>query len=108
MKWSLGKQILFSKLVSIAALIVLSVIAGITVQELMASFWSRNQARLQLEAVNDFLRLVQDLETGQRGFLLTSDERYLQPFNDAKAQLPTAQARLIQLSDPGRQRRQTM
>src|SRR5689334_2331149 len=106
MKWSVGKQILLGKLVSIFVLLVLCVIAGITVRDLKASFWRRNQARLQREAVNDFLRLMQDLETGQRGFLLTNDERYLQPFNEAKAQLPTAQTRLIELSQNSPQRSQ--
>jgi methyl-accepting chemotaxis protein len=82
MKWSVGKQILLGKLVSIFVLLVLCVIAGITAHDLRASFLSRNQARLQRETVNDFLRLMQDLETGQRGFLLTNDESYLQPFNE--------------------------
>ena len=36
------------------------------------------------------LTLVQDAETGQRGFLLTNDDYYLQPYNDAVAATPKA------------------
>ena len=39
----------------------------------------------QLEAL---LSSVKDAETGQRGFLLTGDERYLEPYTNARAALP--------------------
>ncbi|HET6552607.1 MAG TPA: CHASE3 domain-containing protein [Dyella sp.] len=38
--------------------------------------------------------LVQDAETGQRGFLLTGDRSYLSPYLEAKAQLPQREAEL--------------
>lgn len=34
-------------------------------------------------ALNELLSSIQDAETGQRGFLLTNDERYLEPYNAA-------------------------
>ncbi|HEV7715668.1 MAG TPA: CHASE3 domain-containing protein, partial [Steroidobacteraceae bacterium] len=40
---------------------------------------------LQLEAINSTLK---DAETGQRGFLLTGSEDYLDPYTNAKAALP--------------------
>ena len=36
-------------------------------------------------ALNDLLSSIQDAETGQRGFLLTNNERYLEPYNAALA-----------------------
>ncbi len=50
----------------------------------------------------DLLSLVQDAETGQRGFLLTREERYLDPFNRAQAAImPTMQRfREIATGDP--------
>jgi len=39
----------------------------------------------QLEAI---LSLAKDAETGQRGYLLTGEESYLEPFSNAKTELP--------------------
>jgi signal transduction histidine kinase len=38
----------------------------------------------------DYLSILQDAETGQRGYLLTGDERYLEPFNQALTKLDSA------------------
>ncbi|HEX2548024.1 MAG TPA: CHASE3 domain-containing protein [Ramlibacter sp.] len=38
-------------------------------------------------AVNQLLQLVLDAETGSRGYLLTGDPRYLEPYNAAAAQI---------------------
>ena len=35
------------------------------------------------------LSALQDAETGQRGFVMTGDERYLDPYNDAVAAIPS-------------------
>lgn len=37
--------------------------------------------------LENLLSMVKDAETGQRGFVLTGDERYLQPYNDAATQV---------------------
>ena len=42
-----------------------------------------------LLAINDVLSLVKDAETGQRGFLITGDERYLSPYSMALSRLHT-------------------
>jgi signal transduction histidine kinase/CHASE3 domain sensor protein len=44
--------------------------------------------------------LVLDLETGTRGFVLTVDDRFLQPWQQARARLPAATTRLQALA-PG-------
>src|SRR4029079_3091974 len=38
--------------------------------------------------IEQVLADLQDAETGQRGFLLTGDERFLEPYNAAVAHLP--------------------
>ena len=52
-----------------------------------------NQARVvetlrELRQVDDVLSTVKDAETGQRGFLLTGSESYLEPYNHAIENLP--------------------
>ncbi|MBV8803473.1 MAG: CHASE3 domain-containing protein, partial [Sinobacteraceae bacterium] len=41
-----------------------------------------------MDQLQSILSLVKDAETGQRGFLLTGEESYLEPNINAKAQLP--------------------
>jgi diguanylate cyclase (GGDEF)-like protein/PAS domain S-box-containing protein len=53
------------------------------------------------------LSLLKDAETGQRGFLLTGDESFLEPYNAAVADIPRHLARLEQLTatDPTQRQR---
>lgn len=63
---------------------------------------SRHVSSLQATlATDDFIRdldelfsTLQDAETGQRGYLLTGDLRYLTPFEDAKSSLPSQLSRV--------------
>src|SRR5579864_4692157 len=41
-----------------------------------------------MERLQSVLSLTKDAETGQRGYLLTGEESYLEPFTNAKAALP--------------------
>jgi signal transduction histidine kinase len=51
-----------------------------------------------LATANQLERLVVDLETGQRGFVITGQERFLQPWQQARNALPRVSARLEQLT----------
>ena len=48
----------------------------------------------QQEAMNEVYALVADAETGNRGFLITGREPYLEPYNDAVQRLPSELDRL--------------
>jgi signal transduction histidine kinase len=50
-----------------------------------------------LVAANELERLLLDLETGQRGFLLTRQERFLEPWNQARRAFPRRAATLLTL-----------
>jgi CheY-like chemotaxis protein/signal transduction histidine kinase/CHASE3 domain sensor protein len=50
-----------------------------------------------LQRLESILSLVKDAETGQRGFLLTGEDPYLEPNINAKAQLPEAFRKARQL-----------
>jgi PAS domain S-box-containing protein len=56
--------------------------------------------------LESLLSAVTDAETGQRGYLLTEDEQYLQPYEDASKRVDATVALLKQLiHDPGQQAR---
>jgi signal transduction histidine kinase len=97
-------------LLASAALVVL--VAGAFVVLLLALDSTRDSgalarhSRAELSAANRLEKLVIDLETGQRGFVITHEPRFLAPWRIAKATLPGAGRRLVTLADdPGQQRR---
>src|SRR5580704_1145489 len=46
-----------------------------------------------LDSLDDLLSTIKDAETGQRGFIITGDERYLEPYQKAVATIdPKLQA----------------
>ncbi len=49
---------------------------------------------------NRTLSQLKDAETGQRGYILTAENRYLEPFNAAQAELPGTLRMLHDLADP--------
>lgn len=52
-----------------------------------------------IRRLDELLSTVQDAETGQRGYLLTGQQRYLEPFFDAEADLPSRLAQMEVLAD---------
>jgi two-component sensor histidine kinase len=50
--------------------------------------------------LREVLSLLQDAEIGQRGFLLTRDSQYLQPYNSARLQIGRRLSALESLVDP--------
>ncbi|MCV9937426.1 CHASE3 domain-containing protein [Boseaceae bacterium BT-24-1] len=56
-------------------------------------------ARAVRSTTADLLSLVQDAETGQRGYLLTNDESYLEPYSAAVAKIPAQRERLRQAAE---------
>ncbi len=56
------------------------------------------QTHRAIVALDQMLSIVQDAETGQRGFLLTNDARYLEPYTAALRSVPLKLAEIGDLS----------
>ena len=75
--------------------LLLALLAAVALIGINESGYSRSRAELdsmarQVQArtaINQLLQLVVDAETGSRGFLLTGDPRYLEPYNTAVADI---------------------
>jgi signal transduction histidine kinase len=78
-----------------------------SVADLRALERRARQSEEVLQVANLLERLVVDLETGQRGFVITGQERFLQPWQRARDALPSEAATLERLAgnDPGQQAR---
>lgn len=58
------------------------------VNALAAAHEAMEHAHETGDAINDLFSTLQDAETGQRGYLLSNDERYLEPYRRAMQRLP--------------------
>src|SRR5947207_15521496 len=76
--------------VTSAAVLGSMIITHSTGQRVLQLEAEQGKQRDALLAIDDFFLMLQDAETGQRGFVITGDEAYLKPFNDARARLPDA------------------
>ncbi|MHB8287270.1 MAG: CHASE3 domain-containing protein, partial [Caulobacteraceae bacterium] len=79
-----------------AVLLVLPAVLILLAIMLVRDFHLENELRgdvrradAQRHLVHHMFSLVQDAETGQRGYLLTSDPHYLKPYDDAVRELPS-------------------
>jgi signal transduction histidine kinase len=70
----------------------------IAITGLRASTELGRETQEELAAVDAFERLVVDLETGLRGYVITREQRFLEPWDDGRTQLPAVAARLRRLA----------
>ncbi|HEV2920049.1 MAG TPA: CHASE3 domain-containing protein, partial [Actinomycetota bacterium] len=80
----------------------------VSVQDLRTSQRLALHSEEVLAAANQLERLVIDVETGQRGFVITGQERFLDPWQDARRALPEASRRLEGLTTDDQQHRQAL
>lgn len=93
----------FASLAFIASAVTGLLLAYLGYQQWTAARWETaisaqvEQSRLRTEAVSSYLELLRDLETGQRGYLVTGDPAFLDPFKRAVAAESSAREQLISL-----------
>jgi len=80
MKWNVGMKIATGFLLALAILILIGSVSYQNTQKMSDAAASRSHTYQVLEKLEDVLSTLKDAETGQRGFLLTGEDRYLEPF----------------------------
>jgi signal transduction histidine kinase/DNA-binding response OmpR family regulator/CHASE3 domain sensor protein len=89
----------------LVAVLAIILVAGLSYGALESSLESAQRVTRTLQIVEQLqgiLSTLQDAETGQRGFLLTSNETYLAPYNNASAAIDgeLANARKLLANNP--------
>src|SRR5438874_2091006 len=97
-----GRRNIISTFIAVGCLLTGSVavayIVGLRILQ-----WNRDLSR-QSEVIRElerFVSAVKDTETGQRGYLLTGDERYLEPYKNGQTNVTTAAEELQRLGSSG-------
>jgi signal transduction histidine kinase/CheY-like chemotaxis protein/CHASE3 domain sensor protein len=87
---------------AVVSVIVMAVFTYRSLQTNAATRESVTHTISVIEEMQGVLSAIKDAETGQRGFLLTGEEDYLQPYNDAMGALPgeLAEARRLVSDNP--------
>jgi len=70
------------------------------VQQNQTWFDQTTEARLARSVVVNLRNALQDAETGQRGYLLTGEERYLEPYNRSVPEVPALLDRVTEVLAP--------
>jgi len=96
--WSIGRKISFALAVSLLGLIVVATLAYSNIAKLTKTAQWVTHTHQVLEAREEILSLLKDAETGQRGFVITGEPRYLNPYNNAVTNLPRAISHLRELT----------
>lgn len=85
-KFALPKMVISLPLAVLAAALLIFINES-SFQQSTAAVANIEEAQQTRSAINKLVRLMLDAETGQRGFLLTGDPRYLEPYNTATADI---------------------
>jgi PAS domain S-box-containing protein len=92
-----GTKLNISFAVVLVVVGVLGMASYINTQRLIESHGRMMHAHEVMEDLGDIMSLLTDAETGQRGFLLTGENRYLDPYNNASGKIAIRLAALTEL-----------
>src|SRR5437868_4176298 len=87
--------------ITAAAVVGSTIVTYVAGERVIQLHGREQQHRAAINALDDLLITMEDAETGQRGYLLTSDEKYLEPFNAGETRLQSDLARVRQLQNAG-------
>jgi PAS domain S-box-containing protein len=107
MKWSIQQKTLAVFVVALGLVLLIDAVAFLSFARLTRAVRWQVHSREVLHDLNELLLFLQDAETGQRGFILTGDERYLDPYHAAAPaiELDFQQLRELTADNPRHQRR---
>ena len=105
--WTFGKKITAGFILSFTILAIVGGVAYQSVTALAKTSYAVAQTHVVLEHLSNVLGLLKDAETGQRGFVITGDDAFLEPYAQALTAIPAMLHDLRDLTadNPVQQRR---
>jgi methyl-accepting chemotaxis protein len=107
MNWSIGKKIGSGYALAVALLVVIGAVAFVNIGKLMESVGWVAHSHQVVEHLDNLLSHLKDAETGQRGYLLTGEKSYLDPYDSAleRVNADISELRRLTADNPDQQRR---
>ncbi|MHB1271954.1 MAG: CHASE3 domain-containing protein, partial [Rhodanobacter sp.] len=107
MKWTIGTKIGAGYTLALAMLVVLGMVSYRNTTGFIEAAQMKVHSYQVLDNLNQVLSALQDAETGQRGYIIVGEDRYLQPYQAGTAAVNKALQNLRQLTadNPGQQQR---
>jgi methyl-accepting chemotaxis protein len=104
---TIGKKIAGGYGIALGFVAILGYLAHSSIADLLHTNAKVIHTHKVLEDLEKLISLLKDTETGQRGFLLTENDKFLQPYQEAKPQIESVKADLKQLiaDNPEQQKR---
>jgi methyl-accepting chemotaxis protein len=106
--WTFGKKIAAGFVVSSLLLLGIGTAAYQAANSLVATSQQVNHTHQVLEHIANVISLLKDAETGFRGFALTGDETFLEPYNAALPALATTTNELRALTADNRTQQEVL
>src|SRR5882724_2782023 len=105
--WTLGRKIAAGFAMSFLLLLGIGVVAYRSTDALTKTSYLVAHTHLVMERVAGVLSQMKDAETGQRGFVITGDPTYLEPYLSAEGSVPALVRDLRELTadNPNQQKR---
>ncbi len=87
LSWTFGKKIAASFMLSFALLTAIGTVAYRAINTLAQTSDSVAHTHRVLENLSSLFSLLKDAETGQRGYVITGDQRFLEPYLAARSEV---------------------
>ncbi|WP_419800882.1 response regulator [Mucilaginibacter sp.] len=97
MKTKINRDLQLGFGLSLLVVIISAVASYISIHSLLSNAQSVNKNIIVISKLEKIISTIKDAETGQRGFLLSGDEVFLQPYNGADTKVFTAIKEVQQL-----------
>ena len=81
MKWTIGTKIGAGYALSLVIIIIIGIVGYTSITSLIDDYNWVNHTNEILRKADLLLALLIDEETGQRGFIITGDDQFLEPYN---------------------------
>ncbi len=98
MKWSVGTKIGLGFALGVVAMAIIGISSYFSLNSLVDATKSLNHIYYVTNEISDAFSELQDMEVGQRGFLITGDDSYLEPYTNAKNKIASSIKDLRQLT----------
>ncbi len=106
-QWTVGTKLAAGFALALVMLLVVGGVSYWSIAALVANARAVAHTHEVLENLEAVLSLLKDAETGQRGFVLTRQERYLEPYQDAQGKIDQriAEVRRLTANNASQQQR---